>query len=91
MVQFKEHTYCLTCLEFGLNVAPKVIATILKAVLEKMDSRENAVDSYINDILLDETAVPVQRVVEHLGKFGLITKSSVSLGGGQDNIRLLIT
>lgn len=74
LVQFKQNNFCLTHLGFGLNVAPKVMATVLKTVLE------NAVDSYIDDILVDETAVPVQRVVEHFGKFGLITKPTIIVG-----------
>lgn len=44
-----------------------------------MDSTENTMDSYIDDILVDKTAMPVQRVVEHLG---LIKKPPESLEGG---------
>lgn len=64
----KGKNYCMTCLGFGINVEPKVMATILKTVLEKMDSTENAVVSHIDDILVDETAVPVQNVMEHLDR-----------------------
>lgn len=76
-----EIIFCLTHLGFGLNVAPKDMVAVLKTVLENMDRTENAVDSYIDDILVEETAVPVQRVVEHLGKFGLIAKPPESLEG----------
>ena len=39
-------------------------------------------DSYINDILVDETAVPASNLVSHLDKFGLKVKTPESLGGG---------
>ena len=35
------------------------MAAIYETVLEKMDATENAVDSYIDDILVDEKAVSV--------------------------------
>ena len=70
----------MTCRGFGLNV-PKLMTTILKTVLEKMDSTENVMDLYMNNIVGDETAVPIQRVREHLGKFVFITKPPESLKG----------
>ena len=59
-----------TQLEFGLNVAPKIMSAILKAVLKKEDSTREGTNSYIDDILVDETAVPAFNLVSHLNKFG---------------------
>lgn len=38
--------------------------------------------SYVDGVLVDETVVTVTKVVEHLTKFGLITKSPEPLEGG---------
>ena len=37
---------------------------ILKTVLENMDSTENAMDSYSNDILVENTAMPVASLAQ---------------------------
>ena len=44
--------------------------------------QKNIVDLNIDTIFMDKTAIPVQRIVEHLEKFGLITKLPESLMGG---------
>ena len=36
-------------------------------------------DSYIDDILVDQTVVPVRRVLEQHGRFGQMAKSPESL------------
>lgn len=58
------------------------MTTILKTLLEKTDSTENVLGSYIDDIFVDETEMPVQRAVEHLSMFYLITNPPESLRGG---------
>ncbi len=48
---------------FRLNVAPKIMAAILETVLKREKVVGDATGSYIDDILLDQTVVPVQRVL----------------------------
>ena len=55
---------------------------ILKTVLGKRKKIEAAMNSYIDDILVDETAVTAAEVVEHLEKFGFTTKLPESLEEG---------
>ena len=46
-------TYCLTRLGFGFNVAPKIMAAVLKTVLKKGSKTKEATDSYIDNIMVD--------------------------------------
>ena len=81
LVRYKNKTYCLTRLGFGLNSAPKIRSIILKTVLERME-KEGAVSSYIDDILVNETIVTAAEVVAHLKCFGLAAKLPETLDGG---------
>ena len=82
LVSYKGKTYCLTRLGFGLNVAPKIMATVLKTVLKRGSKTKEATDSYIDDIMVDVTKISTKKVVEHLKGFGLTAKSPESLNGG---------
>ena len=82
LVKYGGRTYCLTRLGFGLNSAPRIMTRILKTVLGKRKDVEAGTSSYIDDILVDETVVTVAKVVHHLTKFGLATKSPAPLEGG---------
>ena len=57
------------------------MSAILKAVLKKEDGMRESTDSYIDDILVDETAVLASNLVSHLDKFGLTAKPLELLGG----------
>ena len=82
LVSYKGKTYCLTQLGFGLNVAPKIMAAVLKTVLKKGSKTKEATDSYIDDIMVDVTKISTKEVVEHLKGCGLTAKSPESLDGG---------
>ena len=82
LVKYNERTYCLTRLGFGLNCAPRIMTKILKTVLGKRRDVETGTSSYIDDILVDETVVKAAKVVDHLKKFGLVTKPPEPLDGG---------
>ena len=82
LVKYKGKTYCLTRWGFGLNCAPRIMTSILKTVLRKSERVEKATSSYIDDILVKVLQTTVLEVVEHLKKFGLITKAPESLDGG---------
>lgn len=82
LVRYKGRTYCLTRLGFGLNCAPRIMTKILKTVLGKRKDIETGTDSYIDDILVDDSVVEVAEVVKHLKKFGLVTKTPAPLEGG---------
>ena len=82
LVSYKGKIYCLTRLVFGLNVAPKIMAAVLKTVLKKGSKTKEATDSYIDDIMVDVTKISTKEVVEHLKGFGLTAKSPESLDGG---------
>ena len=53
-------------------------------MLGKKKEIEAATNSYIDDILVDETAVTAAEIVEHLDKFGFATKSSLEEGDARD-------
>ena len=79
LVSYKGKTYCLTRLGFGLNVALKIMAAMLKTVLKKGSKTKEATNLYINDIMVDVTKISTKEVVEHLKGFGLTAKSPESL------------
>ncbi|XP_029634935.1 uncharacterized protein LOC115210471 [Octopus sinensis] len=58
------------------------MATILKAILGKVDRVKKATNSYIDDILVDETVMPATELRGHLNSFGLIAKPQEAMEGG---------
>jgi len=83
VVKFKGKTYCLTRLGFGLNVAPKVMTAIVTKVLSLDEEIQRATNSYIDDIIVNESVVSSERVRDHLLKFGLEAKPSESIAGSR--------
>ena len=82
LVEYKGNTYCLTRLEFRLNCGTRIISKILKSVLARNESIKGATSSYIDDILVDESKVSSDAVVEHLRKYWLVTKDSGPMNVG---------
>ena len=76
LIKYKDKVYCLTRLGFGLNCAPRIMTKILKTVLGTNDKIANGTDSYIDDIIVDESKVSAHDVIEHLSKYGLEAKPS---------------
>ena len=83
VVRYKGCVYMLTCLGFELNVAPKIMAAVIKFVLSSNPFEENATDSYEDDIFVDLNKVSSQEVLRVLGDFGLQAKPAEPLCGGR--------
>ncbi|XP_076031925.1 uncharacterized protein LOC143019828 [Oratosquilla oratoria] len=81
-VKYKKRIYCLTRLGFGLSSAPRIMTRILKTVLEKTETMKKGTDSYLDDILVDDSVVSTSSVVEHLARYGLTAKEPKPLEGG---------
>lgn len=73
-VQHKGQHYELTRLGFGLNCAPKVMTAVLAKVLSMDPEINEATDHYVDDIIVNEDLVDLERVVKHLQRYGLETK-----------------
>ncbi|XP_036361043.1 uncharacterized protein LOC118764383 [Octopus sinensis] len=58
------------------------MATILKAILGKVDRLKKATNSYIDDNLVNETIMPATEFIGHLKSFGLIAKPPEAMEGG---------
>ena len=56
----------MTCLEFGLNVAPLIMKAIISMVLSQYETVGRAASMYIEDIFINEDVVPAACVREHL-------------------------
>ena len=82
LVNYKGRTYCLTRLGFGLNSAPRIMAKVLKTVLNQSQKIASATTSYIDDILVDEGKVTATEVRTYLKSYGLVTKEPELLDGG---------
>ena len=83
VVRFKGQKYCLTRLGFGLNVAPKIMTSIVNKVLSMDDDVSAGTDSYIDDIVVNEHIVSSQRVIDLLRRYGLEAKPAVPLVGAR--------
>ena len=83
VVVFKGQKYCLTRLGFGLNVAPKIMTAIVNKVLSLDDEVARGTDSYIDDVMINEEIVSVEKVVSLLNRFGLETKPAEKLEGAR--------
>ena len=66
-------------MDFGLNVAPKIMSKVLSKVLSMDPKIKNGTDHYIDDIIVDGDCVSVDYVRNHLLKFGLVTKDPESI------------
>ena len=80
VVRFHGKYYALTRLGFGLNVAPKIMTTIVRKVLSINDKIESATDSYIDDIVINLERISSEDVVKQLNFYGLETKEPERLG-----------
>ena len=66
-LKIKEQIYCLTRLEFELNVAPQIMRSIVKAVVEQ-DELDSATFSYIDDTFVNVSLCPAwKRILSGLG------------------------
>lgn len=79
VVKFKDKTYCLTRLGFGLNVAPKVMTRIVDSVLSVDHTIRIATDSYIDDIIVNEDVTTAENVKSMLSTYGLICKEAETI------------
>lgn len=83
VVIYKNVKYCLTRLGFGLNVAPKIMTAIVNYILEKDPAVRAGTDSYIDDIVVNQNIVQVERVEQLLQQYGLEAKPAVPLSGSR--------
>jgi len=83
VVKFRGRQYCLTRLGFGLNAASKIMNTIFSKVLSMDPGVARATDSYIDDIIVDDSVLKAEIVVQHLAMFGLEAKEPEPLDGGR--------
>ncbi|XP_047142824.1 uncharacterized protein LOC124817078 [Hydra vulgaris] len=68
---------------FGINVAPTIMTTILRHVLNLNPTVKNACDNYIDDIFVGESVETAKNVAKHLLKFGLQCKPPQDLEQGR--------
>ncbi|KRZ93282.1 hypothetical protein T08_7336 [Trichinella sp. T8] len=74
-VVFKGKRYCLTRLGFSLNVAPLMMKAVLNCVISRDPDVRKGTSAYIDDILVNESVVAVDRVKRHLAHYGLTCKT----------------
>ena len=75
-VKHRGKLWCLTRLGFGLNAAPLVMSKVLGKVLSLDPLIESATDSFVDDIFVDISRVPDERVQSHLLNYGLLAKAT---------------
>ena len=81
-VKIKGQSYCLTRLGFGLNVAPQIMRSVVKAVIRQDKTVDGATSSYIDDIFVNESVCSAAQVKMHLELFGLTCKDPEQLSSG---------
>lgn len=73
-VKYSGRLYVMTRMGFGLNVAPKIMSVVLARVLSLDGQVDKGTDHYIDDIIVNEDVVAVDKVRSHLQLYGLSTK-----------------
>lgn len=63
---FYGKMYYLTRLGFGLNVAPQIMISIVRAVLSQEEVIKKASSAYLDDVYINEDVIPTSRVAEYL-------------------------
>ena len=81
-IEFQNKRYSLTRLGFGLNVAPRVMKTVLETVAEQDTNVKKAVSSYVDDVLVNEEVLSAEEVAEHLRACGLECKEPTRASEG---------
>ena len=81
-VKIKGQRYCLTRLGFGLNVAPQIMRSVVKAVIGQDETFNGATSSYVDDIFVNESVCSAAQVKTHLELFGLTCKDPEQLSSG---------
>ena len=61
-VKYRGKTYIMTRMGFGLNCAPKIMTQVLREVLSLRQDVHAATDSYIDDVVVNESTVPSSTV-----------------------------
>ena len=79
IVKFEGDYYMLCRLGFGLNCAPEIMKAVVSKVLSLDENIFKATDHYYDDIIIDLNVVSVEKVKEHLLRFGLATKPAENL------------
>ena len=74
--------YCLTRMGFGLSVAPEVMRAVVKIILAQDPLVERGVLGFIDDLLVDESVVDAEHVIEHFSRFGLECKPPMRAADG---------
>lgn len=82
LVKYKGRVYCLTRLGFGLSSAPRIMTKILKTVLGQEAEVKRGTSSFIDDIMVNTSVVPADKVILHLKDRGLEAKAPEALEGG---------
>jgi len=75
IVKFHGEYYNLTRLGFGFKSAPTIMSKVLDKVIKMDDQIFQAVDHYIDDIIIKTDKVTTSKVMSHLSKFGLEAKA----------------
>lgn len=83
VVEHGGRRYCLTRLGFGLSVAPRIMSAVVNKVLSSDGRIKKGTDSYVDDIIVNETVVTCDEVISHLRQFGLEAKAPEHLEGGR--------
>ena len=81
-VKIKGQRYCLIHLGFGLNVAPLIMWSVVKAVIGQDKTVDGATSSYVDVIFVNESVCSAAQVKTHIELFGLTCKDPEQLSSG---------
>ena len=74
-VIFKSERYYLTRLDFGLNVAPMIMTSVVSAIVEQDDKVKKGTSTYVDNIFVDENVVNREYYRKHFSKYILKSKN----------------
>lgn len=65
-----------------MNVAPSIMQSIVEAVLSRDVTVQQVTLAYIDDVYINKSVAPAERVRQHFSQFGLESKKPEQFGDG---------
>ncbi|KAF0297012.1 hypothetical protein FJT64_005559 [Amphibalanus amphitrite] len=73
-VRVRGQLHCLQRMSYGLNVAPNIMRSVVRTILEQNEAVSRGVLPYVDDLLVNEDVISAEQVAEHFSRYGLVCK-----------------
>ncbi|KAF0307460.1 hypothetical protein FJT64_021224 [Amphibalanus amphitrite] len=78
-------------MSYGLNVAPNIMRSVVRTILEQNEAVSRGVLPYVDDLLVNEDVISAEQVAEHFSRYGLVCKPPQRPADGARMLGLQLT